>query len=298
MIVIAVVVVWTIRERFFQPELLTIQEAAQKAETLYAGSIESFEQVGETYEMTLERDNKIYKLVIDAKTGEISILNAVSITESAGIYKSEKQIRAIVAEQNKGDVQTITTQKTNNTLQYVVDVVQGDNSKTLLFDAKSGKIMSEKLKSSTIATSKEPNTTADTKKTNHTESTTKQNVNSSSGNNANSNTNIKDSTANQTKDTNSSNNSGKKNEQSNTNQSTANSNTIISQSRAIQIARAQLKGEVDDVKYEKTADGGYYLIEIEGKDNEAVFQINAVSGKIMSITQDDDKDKSDDKDND
>jgi len=61
---------------------------------------------------------------------------------------------------------------------------------------------------------------------------------------------------------------------------------VINEQQAIKIAQQQLNGEVDSVDYEETADGGYYLVEIETKDNEAVFQIHAVSGKIMSVTWD------------
>lgn len=63
---------------------------------------------------------------------------------------------------------------------------------------------------------------------------------------------------------------------------------FISESQAIKIALQQLNGEVDSVDYEETADGGYYLVEVETKDDEAVFQIHAVSGKVMSVTWDDD----------
>lgn len=62
----------------------------------------------------------------------------------------------------------------------------------------------------------------------------------------------------------------------------------ISEQQAIQIALQQLKGEVDSVEYKETTDGGYYLIEIETKEEEAVFQIHAVLGNIMSVTWDED----------
>ncbi|MDW0108514.1 PepSY domain-containing protein [Sporosarcina aquimarina] len=66
---------------------------------------------------------------------------------------------------------------------------------------------------------------------------------------------------------------------------------IISEQRAVQIALGQLNGEVDDVDFVKTSEGGYYLVEIEidvddGPD-EATYQIHAISGKIMSVTWDD-----------
>ncbi|WP_313470607.1 PepSY domain-containing protein [Lysinibacillus sp.] len=57
----------------------------------------------------------------------------------------------------------------------------------------------------------------------------------------------------------------------------------------MQIALGQLTGEVDSVDFEETAEGGYYLVEIETQDDEATFQIHAVSGEVLSITWDDDQ---------
>jgi uncharacterized membrane protein YkoI len=69
---------------------------------------------------------------------------------------------------------------------------------------------------------------------------------------------------------------------------TAGEGTLITQEKAIEIARGQLKGqveEIDDVSYEKTEDGGHYLIEIETKsDRDVVVQIHAISGIVMSVT--------------
>ncbi|WP_342513428.1 PepSY domain-containing protein [Sporosarcina sp. FSL K6-1522] len=62
---------------------------------------------------------------------------------------------------------------------------------------------------------------------------------------------------------------------------------LITKEQAIDIALGQLKGEVDYVTYEKTSDGGFYLIEIDGEDEEAEFQIHAISGKILSTVWDD-----------
>ncbi|GKV69021.1 hypothetical protein NCCP2716_15190 [Sporosarcina sp. NCCP-2716] len=66
---------------------------------------------------------------------------------------------------------------------------------------------------------------------------------------------------------------------------------LLTKQQAIQIALRQLNGEVDDVDFVKTTDGGYYLVEIEidvddGPD-EATYQIHAISGKVMSVTWDD-----------
>ena len=59
----------------------------------------------------------------------------------------------------------------------------------------------------------------------------------------------------------------------------------------MEIALGQLQGEVEYVVFEKTKDGGYYLVEIEqdneeSDDLEAVFQIHAISGEIVSVTWD------------
>lgn len=66
---------------------------------------------------------------------------------------------------------------------------------------------------------------------------------------------------------------------------------LLTEQQAIQIALRQLNGEVDDVDFVKTLEGGYYLVEIEidvddGPD-EATYQIHAISGKVMSVTWDD-----------
>ncbi|CAM3272132.1 PepSY domain-containing protein [Filibacter tadaridae] len=62
---------------------------------------------------------------------------------------------------------------------------------------------------------------------------------------------------------------------------------LITKEQAVEIALGQLKGEVEYVTFEKTNDGGYYLIEIDGEDEEAEIQIHAISGEILSTTWDD-----------
>ena len=65
-------------------------------------------------------------------------------------------------------------------------------------------------------------------------------------------------------------------------------NVIITRDKAIEIALEQLRGEVDHVSFEHTDNGGYYLVEIEqdnddSDDVEAVFQIHAITGEILSV---------------
>lgn len=69
-------------------------------------------------------------------------------------------------------------------------------------------------------------------------------------------------------------------------------NVLITREQAIKIALEQLQGDVDHVSFMLTDDGGYYLVEIEqeieGKEEiDAVFQIHAITGEILSVEWDD-----------
>lgn len=60
--------------------------------------------------------------------------------------------------------------------------------------------------------------------------------------------------------------------------------TVISKKEAEQIAKKKLNGTIRNTTYFETSNGGYYLVEIVTKGQAETFQIHAVSGKIMSIT--------------
>lgn len=67
---------------------------------------------------------------------------------------------------------------------------------------------------------------------------------------------------------------------------------LISREQAVKIAFTQLKGDVEYVEFKQTENGGFYLIEIEqnndnGKNLEAVIQIHAITGEILSVVWDD-----------
>lgn len=61
-------------------------------------------------------------------------------------------------------------------------------------------------------------------------------------------------------------------------------NTTISKKVAQQIAKKKLNGIIQKTTYFETSSGGYYLVEIENKGHRMIIQIHAVSGEIMSIT--------------
>lgn len=73
--------------------------------------------------------------------------------------------------------------------------------------------------------------------------------------------------------------------------------TLISEKKAIELALGKVKGTVEDVDLEQSGNKRYYLVEIEtAEGREAEVQINAASGKIMSVTwsEDDDNDDAED----
>ncbi|WP_404358173.1 PepSY domain-containing protein [Cytobacillus firmus] len=62
----------------------------------------------------------------------------------------------------------------------------------------------------------------------------------------------------------------------------------LTEDEAIQIAIKNEPGEVDDISFEETDSGSYYLVEIEKDDGrEAAVQIHAITGTVMSVTWDD-----------
>lgn len=73
---------------------------------------------------------------------------------------------------------------------------------------------------------------------------------------------------------------------------------LLTSDKASKLAAAHIKGEVEDVSLKTAKDGKkYYLIEIDVNDGrDAVVQVNAISGAIMSVVWEEDDDDSDEKD--
>lgn len=60
---------------------------------------------------------------------------------------------------------------------------------------------------------------------------------------------------------------------------------VVSEKEAARLALKEVPGEVDDVDTEIDDSGAFYLVEIHTPDGrEAVVQVNAISGSIMSVT--------------
>ena len=53
------------------------------------------------------------------------------------------------------------------------------------------------------------------------------------------------------------------------------------------IALDTYAGEVEDISYFTTTDGGYYLVEVDTENADLILQIHAVTGKILSVSFED-----------
>lgn len=68
----------------------------------------------------------------------------------------------------------------------------------------------------------------------------------------------------------------------------------LTETEAAEIARAEVQGEVDDIWFETENNQSHYLVKIETEDDrEAIVQVHAITGNIMSVRWDD-HDASDD----
>ena len=61
---------------------------------------------------------------------------------------------------------------------------------------------------------------------------------------------------------------------------------LLTEQQVLSIASAQFTGEIEDIDFENTADGGYYLVEIDTAAEEVTVQIHAITGKILSVSFD------------
>lgn len=64
---------------------------------------------------------------------------------------------------------------------------------------------------------------------------------------------------------------------------------VITRDEAVEIAKKTLDGELQEIEFTETEDGGYYLVEIENDetDQEVTVQIHAIRGEILTVKWDD-----------
>lgn len=63
---------------------------------------------------------------------------------------------------------------------------------------------------------------------------------------------------------------------------------LLTEDEAAQLALQHIPGEVDDVDWKQVDGTGFYLVEIDLEDGrEAIVQIHAITGEVMSVSWDD-----------
>ncbi|RUL49296.1 PepSY domain-containing protein [Lysinibacillus antri] len=162
MLLITAAVIYTIQSQFFKPEQLTIHEVATKIETLYGGTVESFEQKEDFFHMILERGNASYDLQIDATTGSVMKMNEVAAEtiEDTPSIKTKEEIRTLLNSQNKGTIHSIAFQQ-GEAPQYIVEITENELLKSVTVNAKTGEILSEKVKQQAPESNNTPTITKD-----------------------------------------------------------------------------------------------------------------------------------------
>lgn len=69
----------------------------------------------------------------------------------------------------------------------------------------------------------------------------------------------------------------------------ADTNRVITEAEAVAIAKQTLDGEVQELEFVDTEEGGYYLVEIENDetDQEVTVQVHAVRGETLTVEWED-----------
>mgnify|MGYP003480726544 CR=1 FL=1 len=61
----------------------------------------------------------------------------------------------------------------------------------------------------------------------------------------------------------------------------------LTENQVKDIAQSKFNGEIDEIEFVSTDDGGYYNVDMENDEDEATLQIHALTGEIITITYDD-----------
>lgn len=304
-----------------QPQL-TAAQINERVQAEYPGQITQIIQENGTYQVQLKSQQGTYLLTMDGRSGEIQTikqLEAASTTAAADPNaNSNNDTTASANADTNGNDNTDATGQSGTT---------GQTSNPSSSDSPD-KDTNESSSSQNDSTSKASSNTNGntTSNSNSSDSTDSQSSNSKPSSNTGSSSNSQGSSGTNTSNNPQEDSNSKGNSSSATNPTPSGSNNSANQSnssssptkgntgkgnsstssssqsptavsvtgaQAQQIALSQVKGEVDDVKYEHNSKNGqqYYLVEIDTPDDrEAVIQINSITGAVMSVTWDDEDD--------
>ncbi|WP_322905844.1 PepSY domain-containing protein [Paenibacillus sp. SGZ-1009] len=238
--------------------LLSAAQIGDQVQAKYPGEITSIVQNDDAYQVKLESATGVYELTMGAQQGEVRSIRQLQSTANAPTNQPDNGRAAGSNELSTSPDHTFSSATTT----------QGKTSVSSS-DTDSGSV------------SQRTNTGGSNAPTANSKGTNGGNSASTDSNSSSTSTRDKSGSS-----------------QTNVGTKSASTATSITEKQAEQIALAQVNGEVDDVKFKHSGKTGqqYYLVEIDTPhDREAVVQINAISGAVMSVTWDD-EDDSDDKD--
>ncbi|MEH7418628.1 PepSY domain-containing protein [Neobacillus drentensis] len=204
---------------------LTTVEAQNLVQNRYQGTVTQIRLTNDQYVIQLKKENRIYKIILDANTAEIVSMEKLADQTPQQIL-TETEVRALISKKTKGTITSIKKEKQDGKEIYLVSVNEGTNLTTFIVDSVTGTIST----SSTVKT--EP---------------------------------------------------PKK----------------LTEAEAVKLALQQVDGTVDEISFETKNNQPYYFVKVKAKDKqEAIVQVHAIKGTVVSITWDDDLKQVSDDDND
>lgn len=234
-------------------EALAATDVEQKIISMYGGEVKDIQQDGNVYRVQLSRIDGEFLAIVDSDGGAIISLEKTGDTELI----PEGDIKAKLAERYGAEPAGLTLKDGI----YSAKVEKDTHITDVEIDASTGDIMNETVTDKAPAEPvEEP--AADEKPA---APKPKPNQNQNAGNPG-----------------------GQANNRGNQNSNSQPAKTVrLTENEAAVIALREVHGELDDVDYEESDDGGYYIVEIEADDMDAEVQIHAITGRVMSVLWDD-----------
>ncbi|WP_052455691.1 PepSY domain-containing protein [Bhargavaea cecembensis] len=241
-------------------EALAAEDVEQKIISMYGGEVKDIQQDGNVYRVQLSRIDGEFLAIVDSDGGAIISLEKTGDTELI----PEGDIKAKLAERYGAEPAGLTLKDGI----YSGKVEKDTHITDVEIDASTGDIMNEEVTDKAPAEQAEEPAAAEkpaAPKPDTNQNQSKQNQNQNAGNPG-----------------------GQTGNRGNQNSNSQPAKTVrLTENEAAVIALREVRGELDDVDYEESDDGGYYIVEIEAGDMDAEVQIHAITGRVMSVLWDD-----------
>jgi uncharacterized membrane protein YkoI len=129
-------------------EMLTEQEAQKLVQDRYQGEVTLLKRANQQYQIELQKQNKLYVIMLDAKSGKIisfdESLESPSPTPDSPLESEmpEEELKQIVLNAVNGSLVSFEKVETNHQPSYKAIVNEGTKQTTIIVDAASGAIVS------------------------------------------------------------------------------------------------------------------------------------------------------------